>query len=82
MNSCARTRFAERLTLFSTSQCILGGVLLAANLDISKYGFIFLGVSSSTLFVSALLKKDTINLVYAGSLFLFVDLLGIVRWIL
>jgi hypothetical protein len=68
---------------WSSSACaIAGGVMLAAKTEVSGYGFIFLALSSSQMLVASIRKKDTSMIVYAGSLFLFVDCLGIYRWIL
>ncbi len=67
----------------SSSLCaILGGVMLAANINISSYGFLFLALSSSQLFMASLQAKDYQLLVYSGSLFVFVDCLGVYRWLL
>jgi hypothetical protein len=76
-------KLAQTLQLTSSAFAVVGGVLLAANLaNISKYGFILLAMSSSQLLVSSLLSKDTRMIIYAGSLFFFVDCLGVYRWII
>jgi hypothetical protein len=76
-------RLAKTLKLTSSACAITGGVLLAANLsDVSKYGFIFLALSSSQMLVASLRTKDKTMIVYSGSLFFFVDCLGIYRWIM
>ncbi len=68
---------------WSSSACaIAGGVMLASKTEISGYGFIFLALSSSQMLAASIRKKDTSMITYAGSLFLFVDCLGIYRWIL
>lgn len=75
-------KVAKTLQLSSSACAVLGGVLLAANLpQISKYGFIFLALSSSQMLIASLRKKDTNMIIYSGSLFCFVDCLGIYRWI-
>ena len=56
--------------------------MLAAKLDISSYGFIFLALSSSQLLVASIQNRDYLTTVYAGSIFLFVDCLGVYRWLL
>jgi hypothetical protein len=76
-------RLAKTLKLTSSACAVAGGVMLAANLpDISKYGFIFLALSSSQMLVASLRTKDMTMIIYSGSLFFFVDCLGIYRWIL
>jgi hypothetical protein len=68
---------------WSSSACaIAGGVMLASKTEVSGYGFIFLALSSSQMLMASIRRKDISMIVYAGSLFLFVDCLGIYRWIL
>lgn len=75
-------KLSKLLQLSSSACAVAGGVILAANLpNISKYGFIFLALSSSQMLAASLRKKDKIMIVYSGSLFCFVDCLGIYRWI-
>lgn len=78
----AEDRLAKTLKLSSTACAIAGGVILAANLDVSKYGFILLAMSSSQMLLASIRLDDKPTIAYAGSLFLFVDCLGIFRWIL
>ena len=70
------------LKLSSSFCAVLGGILLAANLDISGYGFIFLALSSSQLLVASIQTRDYLTIIYASSIFLFVDCLGVYRWVL
>jgi hypothetical protein len=68
---------------WSSSACaIAGGIMLASKIDISGYGFIFLALSSSQMLAASIRRQDTPMILYAGSLFIFVDCLGIYRWIL
>jgi len=68
---------------FSSCLCaVLGGLLLASNSHLSGYGFIFLALSSSQLLAASSLMRDRTMMVYSGSLFVFVDCLGIYRWLL
>jgi hypothetical protein len=60
---------------------LLGGGLLALNISLSAYGFIFLAMSSSQLLVASLLIKDKTMIVYSASVFFGVDLLGVYRWL-
>jgi hypothetical protein len=76
-------RLAKTLKLSSSACAVAGGVMLAANLpDVSKYGFIFLALSSSQMLVASLRTNDQTMMIYSGSLFFFVDCLGIYRWIM
>jgi hypothetical protein len=79
----SKDRLANTLKLTSSACAVAGGVMLAANLpNISKYGFVFLALSSSQMLVASLRTKDTTMIIYASSLFFFVDCLGIYRWII
>ena len=70
------------LKLSSTACAVTGGILLAANMPMSKFGFIFLALSSGQLLLASLGGSDRTTTIYAGSLFVFVDCLGIYRWLL
>jgi hypothetical protein len=78
----SQEKSAEVLRYSSSIFAVIGGFLLALNLQMSGYGFIFLACSSFQLFISSLIKKDLSLITYSGSLFLCVDMLGIYRWIL
>jgi hypothetical protein len=81
--STPEDRLAKTLKLTSSACAVAGGVMLAANLpEISRYGFLFLALSSSQMLIASLRTKDTSMIIYSGSLFCFVDCLGIYRWIL
>ena len=68
---------------FSSSICaVLGGSLVASNTIFSAYGFLLLVLSSSQLLVSSILEKDLLLIFYAASVFIFVDCLGVYRWLL
>ncbi len=74
---------SPRFLKISSSVCaVVGGVMLAAKLSISSYGFLFLALSSSQLFISSLQTKDYLMICYSGSIFIFVDCLGVYRWLL
>ncbi|GAP94233.1 hypothetical protein NIES2104_07440 [Leptolyngbya sp. NIES-2104] len=70
-----------RLKRSSSICAIAGGVLLAAKVDLNGYGFIFLALSSSQMLLASILRKDQSMIFYSASLFLFVDCLGVYRWI-
>lgn len=78
-----RKNSSTQLLKISSSICaVIGGVMLAAKLNISSYGFLFLALSSSQLFVSSIQSKDSLMMFYSGSIFLFVDCFGVYRWLL
>lgn len=70
------------LKISSSFWAILGGILLALKLDISGYGFLFLAMSSSQMLLANILLLDKSMIFYAGSIFIFVDCLGVYRWLL
>ena len=77
-----KDRLANTLKLTSSACAVAGGVVLAANIPaISKYGFIFLAMSSSQMLVASLRTRETTMIIYSGSVFFLVDCLGIFRWI-
>lgn len=76
-------KFSSRSLKLSSSACALtGGILLASNTSISGYGFIFLALSSGQLLLASLQDRDSSMIFYAASLFIFVDCLGVYRWVL
>lgn len=74
-------KLSQFLKYSSSAFAVGGGIILAANVSASKYGFILLACSSFQMLISGLLAKDISLSVYSGSLFIFVDLLGIYRWV-
>jgi hypothetical protein len=76
------TQLASVLQWSSSICAVIGGVILAANIPISGYGFIFLAMSSGQLLIASWLKADRQMIIYAGSVFTFVDCLGVYRWLL
>jgi hypothetical protein len=78
----AQRSLSKTLQISSSVCAVAGGVILASHVNISSYGFIFLALSSSQMLLSAILMRDTSIMIYAGSLFVFVDCLGIYRWVL
>jgi hypothetical protein len=76
-------KYLVKLIRTSSTICaMLGGVLLASKVAISGYGFIFLALSSSQFLISSILVQDKFSVFYSGSLLIFVDLLGVYRWLL
>jgi hypothetical protein len=68
---------------YSSSACaVAGGTILASNTEISGYGFILLALSSGQMLISSLLAQNKRLIIYSASLFIFVDCLGIYRWVL
>ncbi len=80
--STSTDSFAKFLQWSSSACAIAGGVILASKIEVSGYGFIFLALSSSQMLAASIRRKNTSMIVYAGSLFVFVDCLGIYRWII
>ncbi len=80
--SRSEDRLTKILKLTSSGCAVAGGVLLAANIDTSKYGFVLLAMSSSQMLIASLLTNDRPMIIYAASLFFFVDSLGIYRWVI
>ena len=76
-----KDKMTKILQLTSSACAVTGGIMLAANIPTSKYGFIFLALSSSQMLIASIRRKDKIMILYSGSLFVFVDCLGIYRWI-
>lgn len=80
------TRRRPSLNIFlkvSSSVCaVMGGVLLASRIETSGYGFVFLAMSSSQLLMVSIREQELTMIVYAGSVFLFVDCFGVYRWLI
>lgn len=75
-------QLTKTLQLVSSAFAITGGVMLASNTNVSSYGFIFLALSSSSMLFANTLLSNKSMIIYAASLFVFVDCLGIYRWII
>jgi hypothetical protein len=78
----SENKLTTTLKLSSSAFAVAGGIMLASNTAVSGYGFIFLALSSSQMLVASLLNNNPSMIIYAGSLFFFVDCLGIYRWII
>jgi hypothetical protein len=74
-------RVGKILKLSSSAFAVAGGILLAANLEVSKYGFVILALGSAQMLFAGLRTGDKLLTLYAGSIFVFVDCLGIYRWV-
>lgn len=77
-----KNRIIRIFKIFSILASGIGGVLLASNIEISPYGFIFLAASSFSITVASILEKNFLNIFYGTTLFVGVDLLGVYRWII
>lgn len=75
-------KHSNLLKLSSSVLALVGGILLASNINISEFGFLFLALSSSQMLVASIVERDRLMIFYSASLFLFVDCLGVYRWIL
>jgi len=62
-----------------TITAITGGTLVALNIDISKFGYIFFLVSSVSWFFQAKRNGDN-ALMIVNIFFFFINILGIYRW--
>jgi hypothetical protein len=82
----SRSRKSLRIPRFlqwsSSFFAVVGGVILAANVPISGYGFIFLALSSGQMLISSLWQHNHQMIVYSAAVFIFVDCLGVYRWVL
>jgi hypothetical protein len=78
----SKAKIARLLEFFSSACAVAGGSLLASNIDQSKYGFIILALSSCQMLIASILNWQKNLIIYAASVFCFVDCLGIVRWVL
>jgi hypothetical protein len=77
-----KERLAKMLKWSSSSCAIAGGILLASNIPISGFGFIGLAASSFQMLLASFLLADKTMIVYSSALFIFVDCLGIFRWLI
>jgi hypothetical protein len=77
-----KNKLSETLKISSSFFAVIGGILLASNTQISGYGFIFLAMSSSQMLIASLQTIDKTMILYAGSVFIFVDCFGVYRWLL
>lgn len=72
----------QALQYSSSFFAIMGGMLLASNIEWSKYGFIMLALGSGQMLLTSVLTRDKNLIFYSGSVFLFVDCLGVYRWLI
>ncbi len=75
-------KHSNLLKCSSSVFALVGGILLASNIKVSEFGFLFLALSSSQMLVASIVERDRLMIFYSASLFLFVDCLGVYRWIL
>ncbi len=76
-----RTR-SKYLKCLSCFFAVIGGVLVASKTGVSSYGFLFLAMSSSLMLIASFWERDKSMMYYSGSIFFFVDCLGVYRWLL
>ena len=77
-----KSKIANFFKWSSSCFALSGGIILASNTNLSKYGFIFLALSSSQMLLASIKMQDKSLIVYSASLFIFVDSFGIYRWLL
>jgi CheY-like chemotaxis protein len=80
--SLQKESFAKMLKWSSSACAIAGGILLASNTALSGYGFIGLAASSFQMLAASILLVDQTMIIYSGVLFIFVDCLGVFRWLI
>jgi CheY-like chemotaxis protein len=80
--SLHKEKLAKILKWSSSACAIAGGILLASNTSLSGYGFIGLAASSFQMLTASFLLVDQTMIVYSGALFIFVDCLGVFRWLI
>ncbi len=78
----SRDILIKGLQFSSSVFAVAGGTLLASNTDVSKYGFILLAMSSGQMLITSALTDNKSLMIYAGSVFCFVDCLGVYRWLI
>ncbi|MFM2429752.1 MAG: hypothetical protein RLZZ511_965 [Cyanobacteriota bacterium] len=76
-----RSQVTQFLKWSSCVCTITGGVALASNTAISPYGFLMLAMGSSQMVGATFLMRDRGLFAYSLGVFLFVDCLGIYRWL-
>ena len=76
------SKMAELLKWSSSVFALAGGILVASKTEVTQYGFIFLALSSGQLLLASVISNDRPMSVYSVSVFMFVDCLGIYRWLL
>ena len=82
VRSASSKRLSKLLRNSSSLFAVVGGSILALKIGISSYGFLLLAFSSFQLLISSWIEKDKSLAIYAGSVFLCVDSLGIYRYLL
>ena len=75
-------KLIKYLKYLSCLFAVIGGVLIASKTEVSSYGFLFLAMSSSLMLIASFWTRDQSMICYSGSIFLFVDCLGVYRWLL
>jgi hypothetical protein len=78
----SKKRIATILKWSSSSCAIAGGILLASNIPTSRFGFVGLAASSFQMLLASFLLADKTMIIYSGALFVFVDCLGVLRWLI
>lgn len=72
-----------KILKWSSSSCAMGGgIVLASNTSHSGFGFLGLAASSFQMLIASFLLGDKTMIVYSGALFIFVDCLGVYRWLI
>lgn len=77
-----QAQISKKIKIFGTTCLVLGGLLVASNTSISKYGFLFLASSSSSMALASFLSAEQWNGRFFVLTFLIVDCFGIFNWLI
>jgi nicotinamide riboside transporter PnuC len=71
--------FNKKIEVIGSILGVCGGVLIASNLDISRWAFVIFLVST-TMFIILGYRKGMLPFLLMQCFFLMIDFLGIYRW--
>jgi hypothetical protein len=77
-----QVKISEKIKIFGTICLIIGGFLVASNTSVSKFGFLFLASSSSSMALACFLAAEQWNGRFFVLTFLIVDCFGIFNWLI
>ena len=78
-----KRQIASKFFILSSSFCgLVGGSMVASKTSITGYGFVPLALSSSQMLLASLLMRNWFLVCQSSCIFIFVDCIGIVNWLL
>ncbi|PSB44119.1 hypothetical protein C7B80_21840 [Cyanosarcina cf. burmensis CCALA 770] len=77
-----QVQISKKIKIFGTVCLVIGGFLVASNTSISKFGFLFLASSSSSMALACFLAAEQWNGRFFVLTFLVVDCFGIFNWLI